>query len=629
MIHLDFETFSEVDLKLCGMARYAEDETTEILLVGFAIDDEEPVCAEPHEVDKLEPLFEAIKNGVIVGAHNFGFEKLIWYNVGVKRFCWPEIPEKNWNCTAARCRAMGLPGALDKAAKVLNLPIKKDKKGMQLIQRYSKLVRDKRHYLKDNPEDLESFKDYCKTDVLVERQLDNLLPNFSNFEKEIFFLDDEINARGIPVNVKLLEKAQILVDELTEHFDNQSIEISGYKATQNKRVLEFLNNRGLDLPNLQAKTVEDAKDRNDLNPEIKRFLEIRYESSRVGLKKIKKILAMVSNDGTVKYCFFYHGATTGRWVSVGVQLQNFGKTSVENQKNILSDVLTLNSTSFLEKYDRPMTALSQALRGVIQAPKGMEIVAADYSAIEARILAWLSGEEWLVKAYEDGQDVYVKMSASIYKIDESEIDGDKRFFGKQVILGAGYSMSGARFTERCKDFGVHISGSEGNRIIKLYRNSVPNIVKLWNRFNKATLIAVKAKKRVNVNGIKFFVEGKFLVIQLPSGRKLHYLQPKVQGNNVSFTGFFNGAPVRNSLYGGLITQNICQAIGRDLLAYGLIQAKDHGYDTILHVHDDITTLKPIGSCKVEDFEKVLCIKPDWAEGLPLAAEGWIDEQWRK
>ena len=266
-----------------------------------------------------------------------------------------------------------------------------------------------------------------------------------------------------------------MIADLEEHFENESLRVAGVRATQRNKVIEWLQENGLVLDNLQAKTVEDSIHREDLTPLVKEFLELRYESSRVGTKKNKKMLELVCSDETIKGSFLYHSATTGRYGAKGVQVQNFGKAdSDEMQETVLNLLATSDAKEFMAKYPRPLTAISKCMRGFIKAPEGYKFEIADYSSIEARVLAWLANEKFLLEAYEKGEDVYKKMAASIYGCGIDEIDSYKRFFGKQVILGAGYSMGPKRFRDRCKDFNVDIPASEATRIINLYRESVPN-----------------------------------------------------------------------------------------------------------------------------------------------------------
>lgn len=624
-IYLDFETYSEKNLKDVGAYRYAEDSSTEILLVGFAID-AHPVRVFESGDPQLEELFEAICQGATIVAHNAPFERLICREVGLKQG-WPKIKDSQWNCTAARGRALGLPGSLEDMAIALKLLKQKNKAGSALIAKYCKPSKAGRRNIKDNRDDYLAFQEYCGDDVEVTRHLDEKLPELILEERKIFEHDLWVNDRGIPVDVDLLHKSARIISDLESHFENESLRVAGVKATQRDRVIDWLGEHGLVLDNLQAKTVEDAMLLPDLQPTVKEFLELRYESSRVGTKKNKKMIQLVCSDGTIKGSFLYHSATTGRYGAKGVQVQNFGKADSDAmQEKVLHLLDTADAETFLKEFPRPLTAISKCMRGFIKAPQGNKFLIADYSSIEARVLAWLANETFLLEAYIEGEDVYKKMAASIYGCTIEEVDTHKRFFGKQVILGAGYSMGPKRFRDRCKDFGVIIPASEATRIIDLYRESVPKIAHYWKRVDLAAIKAVSTGQSIKAGKCVFRIEKDFLKIDLPSGRSLSFYEPRIIQSDwgtpkVEFTGFFNGKAIAEGLYGGLITQNICQAVARDLLCNGMLVSEDNGYPVVLHCHDEAVSMIKDDVGSIGDYIDQLCKLPDWAEGLPLAAEG--------
>ena len=633
-VYLDFETFSHADLKSVGVYKYAEDPSTEILLIGFALGDLPVQVVEPGD-PALRDLFFNILNGATIVAHNAPFERLIWEHVGTK-LGWPKVKDEQWCCTAARGRALGLPPSLDDMAIALKLIHQKNKAGSALITKYCKPNKDKkRKYLIDNRDDYVNFSKYCGDDVEVTRELDKQLPLLTDYEQKVFIHDLIVNDRGIPLDVPLLHKSAKIIADLEAHFENESLRVAGIRATQRNKVLEWLKENKLVLDNLQAGTVEAAMLREDLTPKVKEFLELRYESSRVGTKKNKKMLELVCADNTIKGAFLYHSATTGRYGARGVQVQNFGKADSDAmQDKVLHLLDTADAETFLKEYTRPLTAISKCMRGFIRANEKNRFLIADYSSIEARILAWLADETFLLEAYEQGEDVYKKMAASIYNCSLEEIDNHKRFFGKQVILGAGYSMGPKRFKDRCKDFGVVVPMSEADRIINLYRESVPKIASYWKRVDLAAVKSITTKKPVEAGKCIFNVEGKFLKITLPSGRDLSFYEPKIITTDwgtpkVEFTGFFNGKPVPEGLYGGLITQNICQAVARDLLVNGMLNAEENGYPIILHCHDEAVTMVEQNTGSIGDFIDQLCVLPDWAQGLPLAAEGEVAARYKK
>lgn len=631
-VFLDFETYSDLSIKDVGSYRYALDPSTEIMLIGFAIG-ESPVKVVPPGDSQLSELFNAIQSGAAIVAHNAPFERLIWRHCG-EYLGWPKVKDAQWSCTAARGRALGLPGSLEDMAIALSLQKQKNKLGAALILKYCKPHRGVRKQIVDYPEDYELFCQYCGDDVDATRALDKVLPELSEEEHKVFLHDLIVNDRGIPLDVPLLYKAEKIIADLEKHYEEESLRVAGLKATQRDKVLDWLSQHGLKLENLQAKTVEDAMKLEGLHDKVREFLEIRYEASRVGLKKNKKMLELVCPDGTIKGSFLYHSATTGRYGARGVQVQNFGKADKKFQSKVLDLLHTGTAQDFLSEFPRPLTAISKSMRGFIKAPEGFRFLIVDYSSIEARVLAWLADEEFILEAYIRGEDVYKKMASSIYGCSQEEVDEHKRFFGKQVVLGAGYSMGAQRFRDRCKDFGVEIPASESHRIIDLYRESVPNIVAYWKRVTVAATKALSTRKAVTTGKCNFFTEGQYLKIQLPSGRCLAFYEPRIVTSDygtpkIEYTGFFNGKAVADSLYGGLITQNICQAVARDLLCSGMLKAEEEGYPIVLHCHDEAVAMLPNGVGSVGDYIDQLCTLPSWAKGLPLAAEGSEDTRYKK
>ena len=631
-VYLDFETYSTVDIKTVGSYRYAEDISTEIILVGYAIDDSPVIVCTTHSPE-IQTLLKVISGATVV-AHNINFERLIWKNCG-KKLGWPSIQDSQWSCTAARGRVVSLPGALADMAIALGLRNLKSKTGTALIAKYCKPGKKGRQYLLGNPEDYEAFKLYCRIDVEVSRELDKVLPELIPFEQKVFLHDLIVNDRGIPLDVLLLHKTTQIVSELERHFENKSLAIAGIKATQRNKVLEWLTENGLVLDNLQAGTVEEAITREDLSPIVKQFLEVRYESSRVGLKKIKKMLQVVCADNTAKGSFLYHSATTGRWGSKGIQLQNLGKPKDDvTQDKVLNLLANGTSSDMLKEFTRPMTAISQSMRGFIKANPGYKFLIVDYSSIEARVLSWLADEETLLKVYREGGDVYKTMASSIYNVPVSEITSQQRFMGKTSILGCGYGLGPKRFIESCRLMGVDIHLKEATRIIELYRESVPHITNYWTRMNLAAIKAVATRKPVKQGKCMFEVKNNFLHVFLPSGRAISYFEPRVEQNNwgkpsLVFSGFFNGKKSEEHSWGGLLVQNICQAVARDLLAVGMLTAEDNGYPICLTVHDELVTHIPEDVGSVYDFIEQVCKLPDWAKGLPLDGEGEACYRYKK
>lgn len=634
-IHLDFETYSDLDIKEVGAHKYAEHFSSEILLVGFSIGDSPVKVIEPND-PQIEELLTAVREGGLVFAHNANFEKVIWDTIGVKRLGWPPVITNKWRCTAARARALALPASLADLAVALGLPIEKDKAGDALIKKYCGLNRKgERVFLHDNQEDFQAFKNYCKRDVEVEIEIDKVIPELSEYELGVFHHDMEVNSRGIPIDLKTLNNAQTIIAELEQHFEDQAMVLAGVKPSKRVAVLEWLSSNGLELPDLTVETVEQAILRSDITEEVKQFLEVRYEASRVGTKKAKKMYEMVCEDGTIKGSLMYHAATTGRWSSKGVQLQNMGKPETQAMQDTVIDILANGTTAdMLAAFPRPLSAISKSMRGFIRAPEGYRFLIADFSSIEARVLAWLADEPLLMETYKAGGDVYKEMAGKIYGISPKEVNTKQRKVGKVTVLGCGYGMGFKKFHADCETNQLGIALDEAKEIVELYRENVPNISNYWNDNNIGVIKAIATGKRITVGRCTFFTEGDFLYFELPSGRRLGFYEPRVEVNEwgkpqAVVTKFIGGKKFPERLWGGIITQNLCQATARDMLVNGMMTAESNGYEVRFHVHDECIAMLPNQTGSIGDFMDQLTTTPSWAKDFPLASEGFEAPTYRK
>lgn len=650
--HLDFETYSEADITVVGAFRYAEDPSTEILIVGFALVDGGPVTTvdmfQDNATELLEPLFQTIRDGVIISAHNSQFERVIWEKVGVPRHGFPVTPKSSqWDCTAARAATISIPRSLDGASTALRLRSTKDPLGMALINKFSKPGKKGiRTWPWDDPIDWQKFIDYCAQDVVVEMALDRILPPLSPYERRIFALDYRINDRGIPIDVELIKQTLAFIEKRSEELVEKAIALTGLRPTQRDKLLGWLQDQGVDLNNLQAAEVERVSEDPDLDPSIRALLKSRIELARAGTKKLKTMLDCVSEDGRVRGAFWYHSATTGRWGSGGVQFHNLSKPDGSMLEiTTPEEVLELLSLDGLDLFfDQPLSLIAKSVRGFIRAPAGKEFVIADYAAIEARGLAWISDETWLLDDFRNSVDAYKTMAGKIYGVPYDKIDGALRFFGKQVILGAGYGMGAPRFQGQCAQYGKEIGLPDAKKIIKTYRESVPNIKKFWKTIELAARKCILSGKSVSFarRRLKFTLEKldngfEILFLALPSGRRLAYPEPRVEMKEkwgkmmptIIFKTYYRGMWVDEETYGGKLTENAVQAISRDALADGMLNAELAGYPVFLHVHDETGSEVKPGSVTVSAYEQLICEVRPWAKDFPLTAEGMAVTEYRK
>ena len=645
-LHLDFETFSEVDIKVVGGFRYAEDPSTEILITGWAINDEEPVAVNMHDNDAmkdLEELFELIAKGAIVGAHNAHFERAVWEKVFTRRGV-PIVPQaRQWDCTAARARMLAIPGSLEGAALALGLEDGKDARGAELMGVFSKPHKKKGRCMPaDRPEDFEAFMEYCKQDVRVEQKIDRILPPLCSVEADAFALDYKINDRGMPVNMDRVNAADTFVEEYSAELVDAAVTIAGCRPTQREKTLAFLKGRGIELPNLQAGTVEHLAKRPGLDDDIRRLLDYRIELSRAGTKKLKAIKACVSPaDNRVRGGFLFSAASTRRWSSTGVQMHNLQKPEGECNPEVVMELMDDDPHDLRVMFGRPLTVLAQSIRNFFEAED--HFLVADYSSVEPRGLGWSANEEWLVEAYRKNEDAYKIAAGRVYNIHPSQIgkDSRERFVGKQLILGCGYGMGATKFIGTCAKFGQTLGEEEAQEAVYGYRNSVPNITQFWRDAERACIKATRkwapvqfgrftARPETLSNGFPI------LYLDMPSG-SIAYPKPSLgseewMGELRSTFKFYTplgSSWIKTDTFGGSLVENIIQALCRDVLRDGMLGADRAGFDLVGHCHDEAIAEGPNNKADLAEFERLLCNSSEWAEGFPLATEGFISRTYRK
>lgn len=638
--YIDFETYSQVDLRVSGAFRYAEDPTTEALILAYS-DGRGEVCGVnltlPDAFVKLRPLFNAVQEGAALCAHNAQFERLIWTKVC--RF--PVTPKPHqWDCTAARARMIAIPGALDKAAKALGLNVTKDPRGEELIQLFSKPQRKGGRVLpSERPEEFAEFIRYCEQDVLVELMMDRILPPLSSVEKRAFLLDYEINSRGLPVNLDLVKKADVFVAEYSEQLAKKAVAIAGCRPSQREKTLDFLARQGFPLPNLQAGTVLELAEDPRLPPPLRELIDYRIELTRAGTKKLKAIQAGVSEDGRIRGSFLFSAASTRRWSSVGVQVHNLQKPEGEAHPDLVLAALENDPWDLLKLFRQPLSVLAQSIRAFFESPQFFRV--ADYSSVEPRGLSWLAGEEWLLEAYRKKQDAYKIAASRVYGVPPENVNEDQRFMGKQLILGCGYGMGPPRFVETVRKFGRELPLDAAKEAVMGFRQSAPKIVQFWRGLEQSCIRAVRDWKTVQLGRLTFRPQTlsngfRVLFVDLPSGT-IAYPKPGLgqeEWNGTLRDTFTFWTPlgahwVQTDTFGGSLAENVTQALTRDILRDGMLAANDSGFQVIGHVHDEVIDEGVDNPQDLRDLEHLLCNSSPWAEGFPIATAGYISKRYRK
>lgn len=683
-IDIDFETRSAANLKRVGAHKYSCDPTFDILCVAFHVGDEDPFSgvdvsdsARGLAFDGDRSVWKKLKDlakdpSVSFRAHNSAFEYTIWHNYLVPKFKFPVVVPSRWACSAALAAYKSLPRALGELTQALELPQVKDQFGKGIMMKMCSPVPEK-HRAKfgmwyEDEDRFNALISYCRDDVAAEIAVWNRLGALPEAEQKVFMLDQIINRRGILIDLDQVKGAVPMKEKIKSALAKEFRTLVGFNPSQVQPLQDFIEARGFDLPKILDKKTRKMKRslRTDgikkmlLRPDVKqdttlhRALEIRMEYATTSLAKYDAALAY-EVDGVIRDQFMYHGASTGRWTGKAVQFQNLPRPKFDEDFDPEGDMALACDIIRNSSYDRaisrfgcemsPMTLMKSALRGMVVPRPGFKLLVVDYSQIEARMLAWLAGQEDVLQAFRDGKDLYKFTASQIYQKPYEEITKTERFTGKTASLAFGYGGAAGAYASMAANLGVHVEEDLAAEIKDDWRARNPRIVKLWKSLNNAAILSVTTGKPQRVRGnITFRVEGEFLTIELPSTRKLWYYQPSVRdvvkdgkdgpwhSQSLTYMGSDQQRGIRwgrISTYGGKLAENVTQAASRCVLANGLLKAHAAGFDIVLHVHDEIVCEEPIDGRPVGDLEKILTEIPSWAEGLPLEADGFEAPRYRK
>lgn len=678
----DFETRSEVDIFEEGAYKYATHPSTEILIIGYSFDlgetieDYDPFFSPISKLKKfLRKVKKAIAKGKKLRAFNSMFEFLIWNHVGVRQFGFPELKLSQTYCVMAESCAMGHPASLEKCALALRLQEKKDKEGKALINFFS-VPSAKEGELFRSPLDHEKrfrrFKKYCRQDVKVQIDVSNRYKKLTAKQYTIFQLTERMNLRGLPVDRDMIESATNLDIHLKTDATTKIKALTKGEIlapTQSIALRKWLNNNGCNIPNLKAPTVAEWLEKLDPDNIAYKALQIRVEGSKSSIAKFFTAQNYITPSDYVHDFLKYHIATTGRWGGRGIQIQNFSKPD-KNFKTTLMKTIVLPNGKTIKEVDQEQicnyiatgkrrrlqkacgsigAALKAVTRGMICAPKGYKLIAADYAQIEARVVMWLANcRQGLADFAGDGR-IYEHMASSIFGIPHESIlkPSFQRDVGKETVLGAGFGMGFARFIQQCLTRGIVLPEALAKKAIDGYRAKYQGVKKSWKECeNKAvSALANPGKAYAACNGrLVYRKEGEHLFAYLPSGRCLCYPNAYVV-NEVNDWGYTQAVIyyykwinnragdkwVPNKTWGGTLFQNAVQAIAADIMAEGMLIAERAGYRSIFTVHDEAVALvEDTDKFTYQQYEKLLADHlPEWANGLLIIAEGWEGKRYRK
>ena len=665
LLFLDLETRSTVDLRKTGAYVYASDPSTSVTVARLALGMEEPWEWRPGR--ELLPKYRAHLEDPMreVVAHNAQFERLLIEGVLHPRHGWPLVAIDRWICTMARVRAQALPASLDGAGMALGLPIKKDGDGHRLMLqqcRPRKILPDGTIIWWEEESRMIRLSDYCSTDVKVERALLRSTASLPQPELDTYDLTETMNDRGVRFDMSFIAAASIVAEETVKllNHDMNLLTAGVVKTASNVGALKsWLMKRGVDLsplPDLAREgelldDLEEVDEEEEKTPDLRRrdiqrliadprvglleksVLRCRLEAGKISVRKLYAIHERSSEDGRVKGLLGYHGASTGRYISQGLQVQNFPRDVVSDWDG--HRTLLDHGAAMVDAIaGPPLDVISKMLRGAIIPAEGHEIAAGDFASVEAIGVAWLAGQDDLVEAFRAKRKVYEEIGARVYGIDPATVTRDSRarFVGKTLVLGCGYQMGWHKFRETCvAQAGILLAPEEAERAVGVYRETYARIPKLWNDMNQAAIDAVRHPgQAMAVAGgrIRFRMDRKWLRLRLPSGRYLWFSQPLIEtgrfGNDcVSYMAVnsLNKKWERQQTYGGRLTENAVQGLCRDLLVHAALRLEQEGYRPLTLIHDEVVCEPPAGFGSVDSMCAIMSELPAWAEGFALRAEG--------
>lgn len=645
MLFIDTETFSECDLKKTGGYRYAQHLTTRVTLFGYAIDDD---AAKVWDVTTGTPMPDDLRDALdddnrLVLAHNSMFDRpVIQHTLNIK------LPMRRWRDSMVKAYTLGLPGSLAQLGQALGLSDDQAKMsdGHKLVMKFCKPAPTNHKAFKydktTHPAEWKRFVDYCAQDVEAMRTIWKLMPDFNELEQEIdlWHLDQEINDRGMPIDLDTVAVAIERVAEEKKHLTDELVALTNGLLTSSAAVTKLVNfleeHEGLTMPSLAKADVSAVLLRDDITDRARRILEIRQQADKTSVKKYNTLALGTCADGRLRGTLQFYGAfRTGRWAGRLFQPQNLARPTI-GDLDVGVDHIRNNTLDLA--YDYPMEALSSCVRAMICAPKGLKLVVTDLASIEARVLPWLAGDEKTLDVFRSGKDIYKHTASGIYNKDYADINSEMRFVGKVAALALGFQGGVNAFMAMGKNYGVDIDETLASDTVRNYRRANKRIVGLWRSMNDGAMDVIdRTQKRKTVGRLLINIEGDWLTVRLPSGRKLAYYKPLNEDHENSgrmkttFMGVgFNRKWQRIDTYGGKLVENITQAVARDVLAANLPLIEAAGYEIVATVHDEVVTLCPDDDqFSAPALSALLSTSPSWADGLPLDAKGFEGMRYSK
>ncbi|MEG2356571.1 MAG: DNA polymerase [Clostridia bacterium] len=634
ILSIDLETYSSAPLPKCGVYRYVDAPDFEILLFSYAYDDEPVQTLDMASGERLPPdVLSALGDPAYLKyAYNAAFER-----VCLSRLLGHWLDPMQWRCSAVMAATLTLPARLADVAVALKLTQQKMEEGKDLIRFFSIPCKPTktnggrtRNLPQHAPEKWETYKQYNAQDVETERAVSKALEAYPlpESEWELYALDQRINDRGVRVD-RLLVKNAMAVDQV---FSAQAFlrakELTGLENPGSVSQLKaWLADQDMPMESLAKKVVQEtAKSAEGI---VKELLDLRLDLSKTSIKKYEAMARCVCRDGRVHGMLQFYGANrTGRWSGRNIQLQNLPQNHLPDL-SLARDIVKAGDTELIETlFGSVPSTLSELIRTAFIPKDGCRFIVADFSAIEARVLAWLAGEEWVLEEFRGRGKIYEATASRMFSIPaETIVKGNPNYEyrqkGKQATLSCGFGGGVGALIK----MGAKMPEEEMQPLVTAWRTANPHIVAFWGAMERAARNVIRDKSSARVGKTALYWKDDKMFMRLPSGRNLCYQSPHFTTNRFGndAIGYFApnaaGQMAEQETFGGKLVENLTQATARDLLAYGMTQLEAEGYPIIFHVHDECVLEMPIGKGSVEEACEIMARAPTWAEGLPIRADG--------
>lgn len=660
-LSVDVETYSSVNLADCGAYKYAESEDFEVLLFGYSVDFGEPevidlACGEDIPMEIVMMLFDpTIKKHAFNAAFEWITLSRYFKLTRKEQLAWA----RQWHCTMIHAYYLGYAGNLDMVGKAVGLPEDKQKlaTGKALIRYFSCPVKATktnggrtRNLPHHDPDKWSLYKEYNRMDVVAETNIYMKLRGIPvpDFIWEQWFTDLKINSRGVYVDTDLVYGALVIDEDVRNDQMAEFRQLTGLaNPASNTQLLSWVAQHGVDMPNMQKATVADTLKKDDLPEEVREALELKKEVSKTSIKKYNKILDYLCKDDRIRGLLQFYGAsTTGRYAGRGVQLQNLPRTYLNDIDTARALVKQHNSTGMEMLYDSVSDTLSQLIRTAFIPSPGNVLLDADFSAIEARVIGWLAGEEWVLEEFRGAGKIYEATASQMFGVPKEQIKKGTELYklrqqGKVAQLACSYGGGVAALT--AMDFNHEIPDDMKPGLVKQWRAANPHIVAFWSKLERACIDTIKSGTSHTINGrmrSHLISSGgiTYLQLELPNKRSIYYCEPHMTVNRFGneSIGFYGknqitGKWEKQETYAGKLAENATQSVARDLLAESIERLEANGFEILFHIHDEVV-IDYGGDDAGSALEKVYALMsevPKWAKGLPMAADGWVGAYFKK